>query len=75
MDLSSRAVGDLSNERLPEFSARGMVSSLYPLQYVTLPAILSYSIETVNRAFLGLLLPADSNDALAIFVSEGVSGF
>jgi len=47
------------------------IPSLYPLQYITPPAVFQYTVE----AAISSLVPRDSNEALAIFVSEGTGGF
>lgn len=49
--------------------------SLNPLQYLTVPAIGSYLLDNVQSTVWGLLLPVDQQDAVAIFISEGASGF
>lgn len=59
-----------------------VVPSLSPLQYITLPAIVSYLgsdvvqpvLDRAEKTVLSALLPVDQEDALAIFISEGVSG-
>ena len=52
-----------------------LTPSLQPLQYVTPASIASYLFETTQNSIAGLLLPVDQQDALAIFISEGISGF
>jgi len=37
--------------------------------------VFEYSLDTVNTAVVSALIPKDSNEALAIFISEGVGGF
>ena len=51
------------------------IPSLYPLQYITPATVFEYSLDTVNTAVVSALIPKDSNEALAIFISEGVGGF
>jgi hypothetical protein len=52
-----------------------VIPSLAPLQYVTPQVIGQYIIESAESAVWSSLLPIDQQDALAIFISEGVSGF
>lgn len=51
------------------------IPSLYPLQYITPPTVFQYVIESANKAIISSLIPYDSNEALAIFISEGAGGF
>lgn len=51
------------------------IPSLYPLQYVTPGVVFQYAVESVNSAVVSALIPKDSNEALAIFISEGAGGF
>ena len=51
------------------------IPSLYPLQYITPSAVFQFYLEVANRAVISAVIPYDSNDALAIFISEGVGGF
>lgn len=51
-------------------------SPLYeaPLQYITIPTIMEYVIENTESFLANSLVPVDTKDYIAIFVSEGVSG-
>jgi hypothetical protein len=59
-----------------------VIPSLAPLQYITPPVIASYIgsdvvqplLDKAEKTVLSALLPVDQEDALAIFISEGVSG-
>lgn len=51
------------------------IPSLYPLQYITPNVVFQYYLEVANRAVISAVIPYDANDALAIFISEGVGGF
>lgn len=52
-----------------------LVPSLSPLQYITPQVVAQYVIENGENTLWSLLLPVDQQDAVAIFLSEGVSGF
>ena len=45
-----------------------------PLQYITLPVIGDYIKDYVENFFVTAIVPFDTQDAIAIFISEGVSG-
>lgn len=49
--------------------------SLYPLQYITPQVIGDTILRSGQEAVWSALLPIDQQDAVAIFISEGVSGF
>lgn len=52
-----------------------MAPSLFPLQYITPGVVVQYSLDAVSQTAINALIPKDSNEALAIFISEGVGGF
>lgn len=52
-----------------------VIPSLSPLKYITPDAVVSYITENFESTIWSSLLPIDQQDALAIFISEGVSGF
>lgn len=49
--------------------------SLQPLQYISPEVVVSYLFESAQYAVLSALLPTNQEEALAIFISEGLSGF
>eukprot|EP01036_Dinobryon_divergens_P029253 gene29253-38323_t len=53
----------------------GDVPTLEPLRYVTPDVIGIYAVSSIENALWSTLLPADRQDAIAIFIAEGVSGF
>lgn len=53
----------------------GVVPSLHPLKYITPDAVFQLIGEKVQGAVWSSLLPVDQQDAVAIFISEGISGF
>jgi len=48
---------------------------IQPLQYINVEAIVGYSFDSIRSSIDRLSLPYDSNDALAVFISEGCAGF
>ena len=52
-----------------------LVPALSPLQYITPDILVMYTTESVRRVVLSTILPVDQTDALAIFLSESISGF
>lgn len=49
--------------------------SLQPLQYISPEVVVSYLFESAQYAVVSALLPTNQEEALAIFISEGLSGF
>ena len=45
-----------------------------PLKYITIPVIGEYLKDYVENFFVTAIVPFDTQDAVAIFISEGVSG-
>ncbi|KAJ1431277.1 hypothetical protein B484DRAFT_448441 [Ochromonadaceae sp. CCMP2298] len=64
--LSAQSGGALFTELVPSAS---------PLQYIDAGTIAEFYFENVGRALMSSALPVDQSDAIAIFISEGVSGF
>jgi hypothetical protein len=64
--LSAQSAGALFTELVPSAS---------PLQYIDAGTIAEFYFENVGRALMSSALPVDQSDAIAIFISEGVSGF
>eukprot|EP01031_Cornospumella_fuschlensis_P034964 gene34964-42341_t len=52
-----------------------VIPSLAPLKYITPDNVINYITENFESNVWSSLLPVDQQDALAIFISEGVSGF
>jgi predicted CDP-diglyceride synthetase/phosphatidate cytidylyltransferase len=52
-----------------------VVPSLSPLRYITPGVLGQYVLERAQATVWSGLLPVDQQDAVAIFISEGVSGF
>lgn len=51
------------------------IPSLFPLQYITPDVVAQFYLEQGRRAVISAIIPVDSNDALAVFISEGAGGF
>lgn len=51
-----------------------LAPDLFPLKYVTIPMMGEALVAQVEKSLWAAVLPVDSQDAVAIFVSEGVSG-
>lgn len=51
------------------------VPSNNPLKYINLEIISESIFEQFPKTALGTILPVDANDAVAIFIAEGCSGF
>jgi hypothetical protein len=52
-----------------------LIPSLGPLHFITPQVVGEYLVENGEAALWSALLPVDQQDAVAIFISEGVSGF
>ena len=69
-----RLLGILIIIYLPIYIAYNLTPSSNPLQYIQFPVIIDWLTESSKQLIQNGLLPVDGTDAVAIFISEGVSG-